>query len=192
MKKGDFMEIVEPIRSKQKIFEMKKNLSEKSQRDYFLFVIGINTGLRISDILNLKIEDIKDKDFIRIREKKTGKEKLISINNNLKEEIAKYIKDKKESDFLFQSKAFNNKTVNKPLSRISAYRILNQSAKEIGLQIPIGTHTLRKTFGYHFYQNTKDIALLQEIFNHSSASITLKYIGINQDMISKAYDNFSL
>jgi len=186
------MEIVEPIRSKQKIFEMKKNLSEKSQRDYFLFVIGINTGLRISDILNLKIEDIKDKDFIRIREKKTGKEKLISINNNLKEEIAKYIKDKKESDFLFQSKAFNNKTVNKPLSRISAYRILNQSAKEIGLQIPIGTHTLRKTFGYHFYQNTKDIALLQEIFNHSSASITLKYIGINQDMISKAYDNFSL
>jgi len=51
---------------------------------------------------------------------------------------------------------------------------------------------LRKTFGYHFYQQTKDVALLQELFNHSSPSVTLRYIGINQDKIDQAYDNFSL
>ena len=72
-----------------------------------------------------------------------------------------------------------------------AYRILNQAARQVGLS-DIGTHTLRKTFGYHFYQRTKDVALLQKVFNHSSPSITLRYIGIDQDVIDKAIEGFRL
>lgn len=63
--------------------------------------------------------------------------------------------------------------------------------KRIGLE-EIGTHTMRKTFGYWHYQQYKDVAILQEIFNHSSPSVTLRYIGINQDNIDKSYMNFSL
>ncbi|HNZ54779.1 MAG TPA: tyrosine-type recombinase/integrase, partial [bacterium] len=69
--------------------------------------------------------------------------------------------------------------------------ILNKAAGELGIE-EIGTHTLRKTFGYHFYQKTKDVALLQNIFNHSAPSVTLRYIGINQDIIDSAIDEFSL
>ncbi len=69
--------------------------------------------------------------------------------------------------------------------------MLNTAGGKIGLK-EIGTHTLRKTFGYHFYKETKDVALLQNIFNHSAPSVTLRYIGINQDIIDKAIDNFSL
>jgi integrase len=79
----------------------------------------------------------------------------------------------------------------KPITRSMAYRILNGAAKKAGV-LEIGTHTLRKTFGYHFYRRTKDVALLQKIFNHSSPSITLRYIGIDQDVIDKAIDGFRL
>jgi integrase len=74
---------------------------------------------------------------------------------------------------------------------VQAYRILNKAAKNIGIG-EIGTHTLRKTFGYLFYQKTKDVALLQELFNHSAPSITLRYIGINQDLMDNAMDDFKL
>ena len=91
-------------------------------------------------------------------------------------------------DYIFKSR---NGT-NKPITRVRAYTILNEVARKIGIQEEIGTHTLRKTFGYWFYQRTKDVAILQQIFNHSSPSITLRYIGINQDILDRELENFSL
>jgi integrase len=78
-----------------------------------------------------------------------------------------------------------------PLQRVQAYKILKAAAKEIGLE-HIGSHTCRKTFGYWHYRMYQDIALLQNILNHSQLSITLKYIGINQEMMDKSLENFSL
>lgn len=72
-----------------------------------------------------------------------------------------------------------------------AYKILREAADYVSLD-GIGTHTLRKTFGYHFYQQYKDPALLQEIFNHSSEEITLRYIGVNQDMMDRAIRDFKI
>ena len=86
---------------------------------------------------------------------------------------------------------FPSRQGTKPITRVQAYRILNDAAKTVGIE-EIGTHTLRKTFGYHMYQQTKDVAMLQQIFGHSAPSITLRYIGINHDMIDEAYDNFGL
>lgn len=80
---------------------------------------------------------------------------------------------------------------NEHITRVQAYRLLNIVAKKIGLE-EIGTHTLRKTFGYWFYKKTKDIVMLQKLFNHSSPSITLAYIGIEQDEIDEAYDDFEI
>lgn len=186
------MNYVQPIRDKEKIEEMKKELKKGGTRDYLLFYVGINTGLRISDIVNLKIKDVLNSDrtmktHIDIIEEKTNKKKRFKINNGLVEELRQYTSNMDFEDYIFQSR----KGINKPITRVQAYRILNSSAKKIGLE-EIGTHTLRKTFGYHFYKQTMDIALLQELFNHSAPSVTLRYIGINQDEIDNAYDNFSL
>lgn len=181
------MEYVQPIRDKVKIEDMKRELLKNGTRDYLLFYTGINTGLRISDILALKVKDVRDKTHISIKEIKTDKLKRFKINNGLLDELNKYIIGMDDEEYLFQSK----KGDNKPISRVQAYRILNDAAKKVGLE-QIGTHTLRKTFGYHFYQKTKDIALLQQLFNHSAPSVTLRYIGINQDIMDKAMDDFNL
>ena len=69
---------------------------------------------------------------------------------------------------------------------------LNANTLKIGIDYKIGTHTLRKTFGYHHYKKFKDVALLQKIFNHSSPAITLRYIGIDQEEIDESYNNFIL
>ncbi|MEW5820481.1 MAG: site-specific integrase [Cyanobacteriota bacterium] len=182
------MEFVQPIRNKETIECVKNELLKTGYRDYILFVLGINTGLRISDILKLKVISVKDNTHITIKEDKTGKEKRFLININLKQYIDKYIKAMSENEYLFQSRQGNNKA----LTRVQAYRIINQVAKKVGIKERIGTHTLRKTFGYHHYQQFKDIAILQNIFNHSSPSVTLRYIGINDDIKDKTIESFSL
>lgn len=181
------MKEVQPIRDKGKIEEMKAGLLKQGYRDYMIFVLGINTGLRISDLLELKVSDVKDKTHILLKEQKTDKTKRFMINSQLKQDIDKYIKGMNDNEYLFQSQKGNNK----PISRVQAYRILNQAAASIGLE-EIGTHTLRKTFGYWHYKQYKDVALLQELFNHSAPSITLRYIGINQDVMDKTIESFYL
>ena len=180
------MKEVQPIRDKQQIESMKTELMKKSYRDYFLFLIGLNTGLRVSDILQLQVKDVRNKSYIVLNEKKTGKLKRFRINPELQNQIEKYTHNMNEYDFLFRSKKGN-----KPISRVQAYRILNEAAERAGVE-EVGTHTMRKTFGYHYYKKTKDIAILQEIFNHSAPSITKKYIGITQDEIDESLDDFNL
>lgn len=180
------MNYVQPIRDPQKLQEVKAILKRQSYRDYFLFSLGINTGLRISDILPLKVKDVKNKSHISIKELKTKKDKRFRINNALAEIINDYTAGMDPEAYLFPSQKTDG-----PIKRVQAYKILNKAAAQAGLS-EIGTHTLRKTFGYHFYQQTKDVALLQELFNHSAPSVTLRYIGINQDVMDKAIDGFSL
>lgn len=180
------MNFVQPIRNPEKIVAMKRYLMEKSHRNYILFVIGISTGLRISDILKLKKEDLLNTHVI-LRETKTKKQKRIRIPPSVRREFVDYAKTLDTGDYVVKSRQGENS----PIDRSTAYRILREAAEYVGLS-EIGTHTLRKTFGYHFYHQTKDVAMLQEIFNHSSPHITLKYIGINQDAMDKAMMNFKI
>lgn len=179
------MEVVQPIRSKEIIAQFKNVLLHKSYRDYILFVIGINTGLRISDILQLKVEDVKGSHIV-ITEKKTNKHKRFYINGQLRKELNKYIKGMNNDDYLFPSRKGD-----KPITRVQAYRILNDVADKLDVA-EVGTHTLRKTFGYWHYQQYKDVAILQDIFNHSSPSVTLRYIGITDDIKDKTIEGFYL
>jgi len=176
---------VQPIRDVAMIAAMKEVLMQQHYRNYFLFVLGINVGLRISDLLSLRVRDVKGTHIIII-EQKTSKLKRFKINNELRKTINEFIKDLDEEDYLFKSRRGNQH-----IKRVQAWKILNAAANEIGLS-EIGTHTLRKTFGYHFYQKYKDVAVLQEIFNHSSPAVTMRYIGINQDIMDEAIDGFSL
>ncbi len=181
------MNSVEPIRDVRKIQEMKEALAYYGpERDVFLFNLGINCGLRVGDLLGLKKKDIKDYS-IRLREQKTHKQKNIPLYH-LKEDIDRYIQFLEDEDYLFRSKHKDPSGQPRPISRVQAYRILNHSAKSIGLN-EIGTHSMRKSFGYHYYKKTKDIALLMELFNHSSQTETLRYIGISQDVLNNSINS---
>lgn len=176
------MEYVEPIRKLEDIEKMKSALSYYgNSRDIFLFIFGVNSGLRVSDILKLKKIDIKDYK-LRFRENKTNKLNTLPLHH-IQKEIDHYTQYLEDNEYLFKSSRGD-----KPISRVQAYRILNRSAKGIGLD-NIGTHSLRKTFGYHYYKRTNDISLLMELFNHSSQSVTLRYIGIHQDIINETFSS---
>ena len=190
------MEFVQPIRDKNKISHIKKVLKANNLRDYALFVLGINSGLRISDILKLKISDVLDdkskiKERITLREQKTGKTKDFPMSESSKSAINLYLKQR---DFnlnqpLFISRKSDNDGF---LKRQQAYRIINDVARVVGIKESIGTHTLRKTFGYHAYNNGYDISIIQKLFNHSTPSITLRYIGITQDELDNVYLSLDL
>lgn len=181
------MVCVEPIRDKEKIEIVKRILKEHGSRNYLLFLMGINSGLRISDILKLKVSDVKDKKYIELIEQKTGKYRRFPITQSFKQALEEFIAGKSLEEWLFLSKRGD-----KPITRIQAYRIICNACVNAGITSRIGTHTLRKTFGYHFYQENKDVALLQCIFNHSTPGVTLRYIGINQDIIDSRLNAFSL
>ncbi|SFI02701.1 MULTISPECIES: site-specific integrase [unclassified Bacillus (in: firmicutes)] len=180
------MNFVQPIRDPEQIQQIKEYLKEKSERNYILFVVGVNTGLRISDILKLKIGDLNGS-HISMREMKTGKQKRIQITAALRRELKWFIEGRENHEYLIKSRQGSNK----PIGRSMAYKILRSTAAEFGLD-EIGTHTLRKTFGYHMYMQTKNIALLMEIFNHSSERVTLRYIGVNQDAMDRAMTKFKI
>lgn len=181
------MNYVEPIRQSNIVHDIESYLKKKNERDYIMFLCGIYTGLRISDILRLKIGDVKNRKYIYLREKKTGKQKNIKINPFLKREFANYVYDKDPDDYLIKSR----QGYNKPITRSMAYKILQDVADRFGLDC-VGCHTLRKTFGYHYYKQTKDLAKLMMIFNHADQSYTLRYIGINQESMDDAMDRFKI
>lgn len=180
------MTTVEPIRNKDEIKKVEKILAHQSQRDLVLFTLGINSGLRISDILALNVGDVRMKTYIQLVEKKTGKTKKIPINAKLKPMFDTFTRKRDYDEPLFLT-AFNNR-----LNRIAAYTIIKDACASAGIEAHIGTHTMRKTFGYHHYKKFRDLALLQKIFNHSNPQVTLRYIGIEQDQIEDSYTNFVL
>ncbi|MGI6436395.1 MAG: tyrosine-type recombinase/integrase [Syntrophomonadaceae bacterium] len=181
------MNSVEPIRDSVIVEDITGYLKQRNLRDFIMFLLGIYTGLRISDILKLRVRDVRNKDYISIREKKTRKEKKFEIHPILKRELAEYTRNKEPDEYLVKSR----EGVNRPIRRERAYQILQALAVIYNLE-SVGTHTLRKTFGYHFYQQYKDVATLQRIFNHSHPSLTLRYIGIEQEGINKAIKGFRI
>jgi integrase len=181
------MNFVEPIRDERKFRDIQEYLKRTNERNYIMLITGTYTGLRISDVLKLKVSDVKDKKFIYIREKKTGKQNIIELNPLLIKAYKSYCDDKFQDEYLIKSR----NGINRPLTRVQAYNILKQVGEEFGVE-NLGTHTMRKTFGYHYYRKTKDVATLMKMFNHSDPSITLKYIGIIQDEMNRARREFSI
>lgn len=184
------MGLVEPIRDIKIIEQLRQSFSHP----IFVLIwdIGSKIGLRISDILALSI-DIVGKDEITIREIKTGKLKKFPICSELKTEIENFYKTyrSKQKPFYNDETALFLGKQGKRLNRKNVFREFKRVAAILNID-NIGTHTMRKTFGYYHYKQYHDIVLLQTIFNHSSARITKRYIGITQDEITKSYKNFNL
>lgn len=191
------MEFVQPLRSLTSIDRMKKVLRQHSQRDYALFILGLYTGLRISDLLSLKVRDVANRegsklvirDRIGLREKKTGKAKVILLNKEARSALRRYLStiELSEDAPVFVSRKRDSQKRPKAISRRQAHYVLSDAAHSVGIKDRIGTHTLRKTFGYHSYRKGVDLTKLQRIFNHSSPAVTLAYIGFTQDEIDDVY-----
>lgn len=175
------MEYVVPIKDLAKIHQIKEILRKTSLRDLVLFVLGINTGITLQNLLNLKVEDVWDgtkmREFLFLKDEKTGEEHAFYLNSNVQESIIQYLEsvELQPNDFLFKSKKNNL-----PITRQQAYRIINNAAREAGIEGNIGTHTLRKTFGYHAYRKGVAISIIMSILHHYSRSDTLRYIGIDK------------
>jgi integrase len=149
-------------------------------------MLGINTGLRISDILPIKAGMTRG-EYIDLIEQKTGKAQHIIINDSLRKALDPYIKNLLDNDYLFPSRNKKKKSGLKqqPIDSSMAYKMISKVAHKHGVY-EIGTHSLRKTFGYHYYARTKNIALLMDLYNHSEESITKRYLGIKQDTLDEA------
>jgi len=169
------MNLVQPIRSVKKLEKLKRVLAAQSERDLMLFLTGANTGLRISDLLTLRVRDVKGT-HITLREKKTHKRKRAKINKALRQPMDAFIDGLDDRVFLFRSRI----GVNKPLTTSGAYRTLKKASITAGIP-DLGTHTMRKTFGYFHYKKKKDVVELMQLFNHSKPEITLSYIGKTAD-----------
>jgi integrase len=189
------MNRMEPIKDGKKIEDMTIYLRghNTSGRDALMFIMGIRVGLRISDLLSLKYETIfqdsgKFKEFVVIEEQKTKKIRKIKLPDQVKREITQYVKKQnlRIGDYLFYPKDNRNKAI----GRTIAWDIFSQAAAAVGIE-NFGTHSLRKTFGFWYYNATKDIGGLMRIFNHSSQDVTLRYIGIDQETINVIYQEVS-
>jgi integrase len=192
---------VEPIRDVKKISAMRKILRANGTfgpRDELMFLTGINTALRISDILSLTVGDVTDAKGkiaadIELKEKKTGKAKKFPLNKVLHEALAAYLSGRKASESIdFDSSLFPSRKSGGSISRWRARQILSAAGEAVGLS-HIGTHSLRKTFGYHVYRKSGgNLGLVQKLLNHSSSADTLRYIGIDREQMDNTYLELNL
>lgn len=201
----------EPIKSMDDIFKISRYLiAEKRYRDNMLFIVGINFGLRVSDLrmlrfCNLINDNLTFKDSFAVFEKKTRntrkrkKNRYITINHAVVEAVTLYLENTPDvslSDYMFRSVSNNSVKTNNPLSIKSIDRILKGFATDLDLNVKMSTHTLRKTFCYHqmvmSHNDSRKLLLLQKMLNHSSPAQTLDYIGITAEEIDEAYKQLNL
>lgn len=180
------MNIAEPIKDKKLLAEV-MDVYESGTKNHLLLAYALYTGLRISDILDTKVSDIED-GFIKLYEQKTGKAKTVKLNSKLHLLLNNFIHANKlgSEDYIF----FSNKDKADHIKRSRADKIIRHAGDMVGVRL--SAHSLRKTFGYLAYKSGTDISLLMQIFNHSSASVTLRYIGITQDNINNVYDSIEI
>ncbi len=181
------MSTSQPIRKVEEIEALKHyfRYDKPNLRNYALVCLGINSALRISDLLSLSWKDVYNfaegrfRTHISTTEKKTKKNTQIALNKNALEALTIYkdsLPDVKDADCLFPGK---NK--GKPLCRSQAFRLLQSAGRELHFENDISCHTLRKTFGYHAWKAGVHPVILMNIFNHSSFQVTKRYLGIEQD-----------
>jgi integrase len=176
---------VNPIKKKKDI-QLIKSMLQDNKRDLCLFVLGINTNLRASDLTAIKVGDVKNIETsgqVEIKEIKTQKYRFVTFNQSCVNAINNHLKenDLSDDDYLFKSQRAPK------LSVPSVNRLIKGWCKAIRLKGNYGSHTLRKTFAYHAYQSGTSLPLLMECLNHSSQKQTLIYIGIEQKEVKNVF-----
>lgn len=196
------MNSAEPIKKAKDLSKIKNYYKDISPnpRNELLIILGLNTALRISDILSLKWQEVYDfeqkeyKNRINIVEQKTGKATQIYINHNVEEALRNYKTYLKEKKKMIQrdSFLFSHSNKNVPISRVQAFRIIKNAADYYNISGVISCHSLRKTFGYHAWKQGASPVVLVNVFNHSSYQVTKRYLGIEQEDKDKIFQKIKL
>lgn len=156
---------------------------------YMLLLLGFNTSLRIGDICELRVKDVRDRERVRVVAEKTGKMSNIKLQADAQKRIAALLRGRGEDEYVLQSRQKSGKTGDlRPISRQRAFGIVKEIARRAEFEGHAGCHTMRKTFAYELYQTTGDLSLVQKVLNHSSQMETLRYIGLDQMAVDKAID----
>lgn len=187
------MGTTQPIRNRKELqkFSTYYQTVKPHPRNYALIILGLNTALRISDLLQLQWSDVYDfytqrfREHLLILEQKTGKQNYIALNKNAKNALRWYMDAcfPQESDYLF----CKNTDRQHPINRSQAYRIVKEAAAQTTNSRMVSCHSMRKTFGYHAWKQGTQPALLMGLFNHSSYDVTKRYLGIEQDEKDSVY-----
>lgn len=188
------MKLVQPIRdleTLQRCFEIAREHDAHRKTGEvcweLILLVGLNTSLRVSDFRRFKVSDIRGRDYAQMQAKKTGTEARILINPAARKDINRLLSGRRADEYVFQSRQKDSITHKaRPITRQRCYQIMNTIAKEAGIEERIGCHTLRKTFGYHYYKMTGDVVSLQRILGHSFQRETLVYIGVIQENIDES------
>ena len=176
-----------PIVDKNLIEQIKqKYLAKDQKRDLLLFLLSINTGIKLTELLKLQVCDIKNKDLLTIKESYTKVKKLFPLDKKIQELVKEYTKDRKSKEPLFISR------FGKAIDRIQVFRNFKEICVELGIEDEYSVSSWRKTFGYHYYKKYGDLAILEWIFNQSTVSETLKFIGVKENINSHLNTEFSL
>lgn len=184
------MNIVDPIENQEDLALMYKFLMKHDKpREAHLLIIGCNVALRIGDLLKLTFEQLKQAQA-DIVEMKTTKGKLLTFNKSVFDH-AKLLKAWYESKgiepvYLFQSTSKNTKGINH-ISPSWVNRKFSEAGEAVMLDYNVGTHSMRKYWGYRAYQSGVDIREIQKALNHSSVATTLAYIGITKKKQAQLY-----
>lgn len=193
------MHTVQPIRDMELInrcYDIAREHDQKRRQGEvsweLLLLVGFNTSLRISDIRRFRVRELRNRDYAETRAQKTGKETRILINPPARRAINRLLAGRNGDEYILQSRQKTPDRKPQPITRQRAYQIMNLIAKKAGIKDPIGCHTLRKTFGYHYYKMTGDVVSLQRILCHSSRRETLIYIGVIQEEIDESLMRFNL
>ena len=191
---------VEPIRDYEKVqrcyaIARAHDMREKRHDTLsweLLMVVGFNTGLRISDLSRLRVGDLLD-EHVRVVAKKTKKYHRIEINPAARKAVRRLLKGRDPDEWAFPSRQLDkNSRLPRHITRQRAYQIMNAIARKAGVRDRIGCHTLRKTFGYHFYKETGDVVSTQRVLGHDARRDTLMYIGIRDDEVDASMKRFKL
>ncbi|WP_444684263.1 tyrosine-type recombinase/integrase [Alkalicoccus luteus] len=174
---------MEPIKNKADLERWKRELAKQSDRDYMLGLLLLNTGMRLSEALQLRVRDVRGREKVRI---KADQEFVYPLHGAVRKLLAAYTSNMDQDDWLFSSRKGGG-----PLQRDQASKLLKGCAQRAGIP-SFGVHSLRKTFGYHYYQASGDVEFLRKLFRQSSQSVTLSYIGVIGEGADSLDDTFSL
>lgn len=194
------MNKVEPIRDHKMIEAMKEILRSSNLRDYCCFVLGIDCGLRISELLRLNICDIsqengeiRDKVYTIQGKALSDKRLEFKINESAKRALSEYLETRKPyewTDPLFKSRK-RKAGESAAITRISLYRSINAAARQAGVVGHVGAESMRKTFAYLTLQNGGDLEYVQNILKHSEKRQTLKYIGLSDAKVDHSHGGYN-
>jgi len=196
--------VVKAIKSEATIRAIKgiisKNKTANTSRNLLLWIIGTNTGLRISDILALKLKDVIDKkgevrESLEITEKKTKRPRDIDIRPPVKSELERFLKDTGAYDmneYLFKDRRKGKEDINKSITRVRAWQMINDWGRKAGVTHKIGCHSLRKVFGSYAFKAGIPLIYISEELGHRNVEVTKRYLGITADETKNAFKNFAV